>query len=114
MRTNAHRPPPTRSPLRLPVGARAKQLKGARCSTNLVPELGEHFAGDFELLGFALGPLLCRFLQTVVSSGDVGGGCIGEAWAGQRRFKLALSFGEFRQEDRSWPPILLSTSWHSL
>ena len=38
--------------------AQARDPQGARGNANFVTKAGEHFASHFELLGFALGPLL--------------------------------------------------------
>ena len=41
--------------------AQARHPQGARGNANFVTKAGEHFASHFELLGFALGPLLSGF-----------------------------------------------------
>jgi hypothetical protein len=81
------------------VLARAEELESVRRRANFAAELGEHFPGDFELFGFALCPLLCGRLQTVVGIRNISGGRFGEAWTGERRLEEALCFGQFCQED---------------
>jgi hypothetical protein len=49
----------------MPLGwltlAQARRPQGARGKANFLTKAGEHFASHFELLGFALGPLLSGF-----------------------------------------------------
>jgi len=49
----------------MPLGwltpAQARHPQGARGDANFVTKVSEHFAGHFELPGFALGPVLSAF-----------------------------------------------------
>jgi hypothetical protein len=76
-----------------------EQLKGAGGGANFVAKFGEHFASDFELLRFALRPMLRGGLQTMVSVCNVSGSCRVEAWPGECCLKPALRFGELCKED---------------
>jgi len=86
-------------PLRWLALAQVRQPESIRRGPNVVAELAEHFASNFDLPCPALRPLLSAFSQILVSSREVSRGGISEIGAGERCLEPALSFGKFCHDD---------------